>query len=69
MSIKTYNTIHTLPLLNFYQYEDNKEAKKLISCDCNKDKLKVIKHHLGNSYINHIIDEMIEDLKELRNDS
>ena len=58
------NFISKLP-----HYKANKETKKLISCDCNKDKLKVIKHHLGNSYINHIIDEMIEDLKELRNDS
>ena len=58
------NFISRLP-----HYRANKETKKLISCGCNKDELKLIKHHLGNSYINHIIDEMIEDLKELRNDS
>ena len=62
--IAELNFISRLP-----HYRANKETKKLISCDCNKDKLKVIKYHLGNSYINHIIDEMIEDLKELRNDS
>ena len=62
--IAELNFISRLP-----HYRANKETKKLISCDCNKDKLKVIKSHLGNSYINHIIDEMIEDLKELRNDS
>ena len=58
------NFISRLP-----RYKVNQETKKLIRCGCNKDELKLIKHYLGDSYINHIIDEIIENLKELRNDS
>lgn len=43
------------------------ETKKLISHDCSKERIRVMKHHLGESYINYIIDEMVKDLKELRN--
>ena len=53
MSIKTYNTIHTLPLFNFYQYEDNKDLnwfiigydgrqKKIIDKSLEEIRIKII---------------------------